>query len=77
MINGSSLYKYYMRMLVMSIGDISEFQETCFHLGIPIYSIKCYQDNSEPWAWSTACASDPRLDFYLIKNSEKLYYIEY
>jgi len=66
-----------MRMLVMSIGDISEFQETCFHLGIPIYSIKCYQDNSEPWAWSTACASDPRLDFYLIKNSEKLYYIEY
>lgn len=66
-----------MRWLVMSIGDLSEFQETCFRLGVEIYSIKCYQDNSEPWAWSISCAPDPRLDFYLIKHSQDLYYIEY
>jgi len=67
----------YMRMLVMSIGELSEFQETCYRLGVHIHSIKCYQDNSEPWAWSVSCDPDPRLDFYLIKNSENLYYIEY
>ena len=64
-------------MLVMSLWELEELQEICLHLNVPIYSVQCYQDNLVPWAWSISCASDPRLSFYLIKNSENLYYVEY
>ena len=64
-------------MLVMSLWDLSEFQETCYRLDIPIYSIRCYQYDSEPWAWAVSCSNDPRLAFYLIKHSQDLYYTEY
>ena len=74
---GSSLYKYYMRLLITSYRELDELVSVLSSLGVELYRVQCIQDNLEPWCWIVSCAPDPRLAFYLIKYSEDLCRISY
>lgn len=74
---GSSLYKYYMRLLITSYRELDELVSVLTALGVELYRVQCIQDNLEPWCWIVSCAPDPRLAFYLIKYSEDLCCISY